>query len=109
DGLILTHTDADHAGAVENFLSRIAADVLILPPVPIETAVSADTELLFAAENLELSFEGGKITVYRGITEEKSNENSLCVLFEMENCAILITGDRGSFGEQMLLRNAELP
>lgn len=109
DGLILTHTDADHAGAVENFLSRIAADVLILPPVPIETAVSADTELLFAAENLELSFEGGKITVYRGITEEKSNENSLCVLFETENCAILITGDRGSFGEQMLLRNAELP
>lgn len=109
DGLILTHTDADHAGAVENFLSRIAADVLILPPVPIETAVSADTELLFAAENLELSFEGGKITVYRGITEEKSNENSLCVLFETENCAILITGDRGSFGEQMLLRNADLP
>lgn len=109
DGLILTHTDADHAGAVENFLSRIAADVLILPPVPIETAVSADTELLFAAENLELSFEGGKITVYRGITGEKSNENSLCVLFETENCAILITGDRGSFGEQMLLRNAELP
>ena len=109
DGLILTHTDADHAGAVENFLSRIAADVLILPPVPIETAVSADTELLFAAENLELSFEGGKITVYRGITEEKSNENSLCVLFETENCAILITGDRGSFGEQMLLRNADMP
>ena len=109
DGLILTHTDADHAGAVENFLSRIAADVLILPPVPIETAVSADTELLFAAENLELSFEGGKITVYRGITGEKSNENSLCVLFETENCAILITGDRGSFGEQMLLRNADLP
>ena len=109
DGLILTHTDADHAGAVENFLSRIAADVLILPPVPIETAVSADTELLFAAENLELSFEGGKITVYRGITGEKSNENSLCVLFETENCAILITGDRGSFGEQMLLRNADMP
>ena len=107
--MILTHTDADHAGAVENFLSRIAADVLILPPVPIETAVSADTELLFAAENLELSFEGGKITVYRGITEEKSNENSLCVLFETENCAILITGDRGSFGEQMLLRNADMP
>lgn len=109
DGLILTHTDADHAGAMENFLSRISADVLILPPVSMEAAVSEDTELLFASENLELSFDGGKITVYRGITREKSNENSLCVLFETENCAILITGDRGSFGEQMLLRNADLP
>lgn len=109
DGLILTHTDADHAGAVENFMNRIPADVLILPPVSMEAAIPTDSKLLFASENLELSFDGGKITVYPGVTREKSNENSLCVLFETENCAILITGDRGSFGEQMLLRNAELP
>ena len=30
-------------------------------------------------------------------------------MFETENCAILITGDRTDFGERMLLRSAELP
>ena len=33
----------------------------------------------------------------------------MCVLFETENCAILITGDRSSEGELLLLLEAELP
>jgi competence protein ComEC len=37
------------------------------------------------------------------------NENSLCVLFDTEKCDILITGDRSSFGERMLLRSRTLP
>ena len=30
-------------------------------------------------------------------------------MFETENCAILITGDRSGFGERMLLRSFQLP
>ena len=33
----------------------------------------------------------------------------MCVLFETENCAILITGDRSAFGERLLLRKTQLP
>lgn len=109
DGMVLTHTDIDHAGGMEHLLSRVNTDLLILPPVPVEAEVSERTKVLYAADNLKLSFDGGEITVYGSVSTEKSNENSLCVLFETENCAILITGDRGSFGEQMLLRNADLP
>ena len=41
--------------------------------------------------------------------ENSDNESGLCVLFQMENCAILITGDRNAFAERMLLRNIEIP
>ena len=34
---------------------------------------------------------------------------SLCVLFDTEKCDILVTGDRGEFGERMLLRRQTLP
>jgi competence protein ComEC len=37
------------------------------------------------------------------------NESGLCVLFQTENCAILITGDRNGFGERMLMRSIEIP
>ncbi len=38
-----------------------------------------------------------------------ANENSLCILFDGEKCAILITGDRNAFGERLLLRQRSLP
>ena len=40
---------------------------------------------------------------------ESTNENSLCILFESENCGILITGDRSARGERMLLKRYALP
>ena len=40
---------------------------------------------------------------------DSGNESSLAVLFQSENCDILITGDRSDFGERMLLKTAELP
>jgi competence protein ComEC len=50
-----------------------------------------------------------KLTVFGPVYSGYSNENSLCILFETENCAILITGDRSGFGERMLLRKHALP
>ena len=37
------------------------------------------------------------------------NESSMCILFQGENCDILITGDRDAAGETDLLEKWEIP
>ena len=114
DGIILTHFDNDHAGAVQNLLNRIEIDALFLPDVADDgagEAIASRTEgaVFLVFDDLELTFGDGKITIFGPIYSGNSNENSLCVLFETENCAILITGDRSAFGERTLLRETSLP
>ena len=58
---------------------------------------------------MELSFGVSRLVIYGPVYSGMDNENSLCVLFDTEKCAILITGDRTSFGERMLLRRVTLP
>lgn len=114
DGIILTHYDDDHAGGVPYLLARIDADCLFLPDtedngVGDAIAGATDGQVLWVWDDLTLSFEGGNLTIFGPIYSGSSNENSLCILFETENCAILITGDRSSFGERMLLKENDLP
>lgn len=106
DGIILTHLDEDHAGAVEELLTRVNTELLILPPVYSE--LFGETTV-YASENLFLQADNTSITVFSAPYPGSDNEKSLCVLFETENCVILITGDRDGFGERMLLRNAAIP
>jgi competence protein ComEC len=63
----------------------------------------------YVREDHVLSFEGGKITIFGPNSYEANNENSLCILFQTENCDILITGDRGELGEMLLVHDYELP
>lgn len=110
DGLIVTHYDRDHAGALENLLTRIDTDLLILPDTPDRRQMPEyDGKLLYLWDTTELFFDTGKITVFGPVFHGVSNENSLCVLLESEKCDILITGDRSDFGERMLLRRTMLP
>jgi competence protein ComEC len=115
DGLILTHYDKDHVGAAEMLLHRIPADVLILPDAEdngkwTDGILSQHTgRVFYAKRDMILDWEQGRITVYPSIFHKTSNESSLCVLFHTENCDILITGDRSSEGEAMLLMQAEIP
>lgn len=109
DALIVTHPDRDHAGAVENFLSRIPAGVVILPPDAQEMSVPEGTKTVCAASNLLLTAGDAKLSIFAPVYRGSDNEMSLCVLFESENCDILITGDRDRAGEWSLLRNASLP
>ena len=60
-------------------------------------------------DELILQLESAKLTVFGPIFAAESNENSLCILFESEKCAILVTGDRGSLGEMLLMHDAALP
>ena len=104
DGIILTHWDVDHAGGVPLLLTRVETEQLY-GPVPEARELSG----IWIEQKAEILFGGGKITLFPGKYGEEDNENSLCVLFETENCAILITGDRSSEGELLLLLEEDLP
>ena len=115
DGVILTHYDADHAGSVVNLLSSIDADRIYMPDVPDGNGIREEIETEFAdlvsliAEETQLDFSNGKIALYPGKTGADDNESSMCVLFQPENCDILITGDRSGRGERALMKQTQLP
>ena len=115
DGLILTHYDKDHVNAAAYLLQRIPADMLILPEW--KNADQWDSqilqyhqnEILRVSKDTEILWNDAVITIYASRLLESSNESSLCVLFHTEKCDILITGDRGFVGEEILLNTAEIP
>ena len=113
DGVILTHYDRDHMGGLPYLLTRVGADCLILPDTEDQGKRQLLPDLagpvLLAEDTVTVEFGKTKLTVFGPVYSGYSNENSLCILFETENCDILITGDRSVFGERMLLRQYELP
>lgn len=115
DGIIVTHYDADHAGGVAYLLSRIHADRLILPYMEGEEeaaktlADAANGSVEYLREDTVLTFGSTEMTLFAPISDKSGNESSICVLFQRENCGILITGDRGAEGEMHLLQNHVIP
>lgn len=109
DGLILTHWDRDHSGAVQNLLSRVDAEVLILPNDPADLPMKNGQKVIYVSQDLEISWGNTVLNIYAANFPASSNEKSLCVLFDTKKCDILITGDRNGFGERMLLRSARIP
>lgn len=115
DGVILTHFDTDHCAAAANLLSRVDADVILLPTAKDSTGIVEMIETVTAGsiyrvnETMELTYSDVVLTVIPSRANNSDNESGLCVLFQTENCAILITGDRDEFGERMLLRSTDIP
>ena len=115
DGVIVTHFDADHSGGVDYLLSRIPADVVFVPDYTDESGTVEALEkrmpgrINYVMNDLVLTYGATKITIFGPVVPDSGNESSLAVLFQRENCDILITGDRSDFGERMLLKNAQLP
>lgn len=115
DGLILTHYDKDHSGGAEFLLTRIPAKKLYLPQIEDDGTIKSKlteryTERITWIEHMELlSLEEGALTLIAGNTEREENESGLCILFQKENCDILITGDRDAVGEKELLKQIQLP
>lgn len=114
DGVILTHYDRDHSGGVQYLLTRINADLLLLPHSMDENGVAeplkemAD-QTFTVMDDLVFRFGGTEMTLFAPFSYHSGNESSMSVLFKTENCAILITGDMGEDGERMLLKYHDLP
>ena len=103
DGIIITHCDVDHMGGLANLLSRIPTDVILYPAT--DQLDMPDAKLYPVSRDLDLPLGKAKLSVFGPLGTADGNENSLCVLFTVGDCDILITGDRGSLGETALLRN----
>lgn len=114
DGVIVTHYDKDHAGGLTNLLSRISTDKIYLPDVEDDSGEKAklsqlttDIHLVSGLQRLKVS--GIDLGLLPGSHPTNDNERSMCVLFQIENYDILITGDRSTVGEQELLKEMSLP
>ena len=59
--------------------------------------------------DMELSFGKGTLHFLEPGNSNSDNENCMCVLFESEECVILITGDRDRAGEGALIKKYDLP
>ncbi len=114
DGLILTHYDRDHANGARYFLEAAVADRLYLPDTEKDNMIRRELEdqnvpITWVTDTKKLSVGDGNITIYPSKRQEQGNESSLCILYQRENCAILITGDRDVEGEAYLLEQADIP
>ncbi len=113
DGLIITHFDADHAGGAGQLLDRVPADTIYLPAFGGESDLRDELirdygdKIRWVDEDFQL--DEANITIFASDDTQDSNESSLCILFQPENCDILITGDRSADGEQELIEHTELP
>ena len=113
DGVVLTHYDRDHMGGLPYLLNRMDTQLLVLPDTEDQGKRSLLPEIageqVLVSDTLTVEYGNTRLTVFGPVYSGYSNENSLCVLFETEDCDILITGDRSGFGERMLLRSFQLP
>ena len=115
DGIILTHYDDDHAGGVLPLMSRISVEKLYLPMLEdtgeIKSALSEQysERIIWVGEEIKIQEEMMSFKIFPGKPNTLDTESCLCVLFQRENCAILLTGDRNIKGEKYLLENTELP
>jgi len=115
DGVILTHYDTDHSGGLPHLLTRVDAAQLYLPysldanNVTEKILLNTSAVVTNVKEDTVLSFGSCKLTIFAPDSYNSGNESSMCILFETESCDILITGDRGVKGEQMLLKRHKLP
>jgi len=115
DGLILTHYDQDHAAGAELLLQRIPAETIYAPDIPDAGGIrdrleeSWPEQMVYLSAEQIYSISDMNITLFAAKDDLSDNESCVCVLFQPENCDILITGDRTSKGEKALLEQTQLP
>lgn len=115
DGLILTHYDMDHAGGAAYLLEFVPVDTLYLPAIDDDgnakqtLAQKYEKDIQWVDSIVNISGDWGAVTLIPGMESRDENECGLCILFQSENCDILIMGDRGFSGERALLNSMELP
>ena len=102
DGLAVTHYDSDHAGGVEFLLSRVDTRRLVLPGED-RQPLAEEEERLLVCRDTTIPFGRGRLRFFPYTGRNSTHENSMAILFETKNCAILITGDWDRVAEKLLL------
>lgn len=117
DVLVLSHYDLDHVGGVPQLFYRVKIGLLLLPDVPDEggtrqeieqLAADNGTQIAYVRQDTEVTFSGGKLTVFAPVLHKNDNDASLCAVFAAENLNMLVTGDLSQTGEQCLLALKQL-
>ena len=114
DGIVFTHYDTDHANGAENLLQIVNVQTLYLPDTEPENEIRRglrrqDVPICWVDGTMTLPCGTGTLTLYPSENDSNGNESSMCILFQAENCDILITGDRDLEGEHRLLRQGNIP
>lgn len=115
DGLILTHFDRDHCGAVPYLSERIEIDSLYYPDVPQSQEIrslldrSIGVDGITVTSETTISTEQGSIRLLPSTLSKSDNESCLSILFQHEKCDILITGDLSALGETVMLHQYRVP
>ena len=115
DGMIFTHFDKDHAAGAAYLLTQIEAKMIYYPDCADEEgmmqriASAHEGESLIIGYLTNISYGNTKITLIPSKTDLSDNEAGLSILFQTENCDILITGDRSASGERELMHQIQLP
>lgn len=115
DGIILTHFDKDHVNGVAPFLVQMNTDTLYLPNSSDKNGFRQGIEENFRGvaniveEKTVISCGKGEITIFPADSDTVTNESGLCILFQVGDCDILITGDRSRTGELQLMEQTDLP
>lgn len=116
DGIVLTDYDQDSAGSVTKLLSRVKTEKLYLPDIADDgtvrdrLATQYKDSVCWVDRDMILENEQGKLSLLTAKAgSEKASKSGLCILFQAENCDILITGDRTVAGETAILNNYEIP
>lgn len=114
DGLILTHYDEDHCNGVNYLLEAFPVKQLYLSDTQPDSLTRQQLQrsgvpITWVTENRRVQLPTGVLDFYPALSGTSGNESSMCILFQGENCDILITGDRDISGEHMLLQQAKIP
>lgn len=113
DALIVSHIDYDHSGGVPYLLERVGTESVYLPDYgdnkEFLEGLDGKQDTVLLSEDEKLEYLSCTVSIFSNPQAKTSNESSLCVLFQTENCDILITGDLTKDGERMLLDRVSLP
>ncbi|MDR1589785.1 MAG: DNA internalization-related competence protein ComEC/Rec2 [Oscillospiraceae bacterium] len=121
DMLILTHFHADHCNGVEDLMTRIDVETLIIPEPDggddesylaediIELARRRGTVILYITRQQTYTFGDAAVTLYPPFGGDDENERGLAILFSDGDYDVLITGDMDSENERRLIRNYDIP
>ena len=98
---------------VRKHLSQIESSCIYIPDAVKDRSTLRGLQYYAPVEviksNTVLDCGVGSVSIFPGQEGTTDNESSLCILFQADDCDILITADRNTAGERYLLDHADIP